>query len=145
MRLCFTASSHFPWVDDGLPIVWRADNDYIIHTYHDAGIEPVTCDLSRACATIETRLAAAPVRPFFGSEPDHQLAPLAEALARRGSTLRPAIVQHGDWPRLEVVRGSRRCVVLGKTLELRDGDQRRRVTVGSLDEAAVAICELLDA
>ena len=143
-RLCFTASSHFPWVDSGLPIVWRADHDYMIHTYHDDGIEPVTCDLSRACATIEARLAASPVRPFFGSEPNHQFAPLADALARRGSALHPAIVQHGEWPRLEVANGSRRCEISHRALVLHDGGEPRRVNVRSLDEAARAICEFLD-
>jgi hypothetical protein len=68
-RLCFSASSHYPWVDEGLPIVWRVGDDYVVHTYRGEGSEPVTCDFAGAVALIEQRLRASSVRPFFGSAP----------------------------------------------------------------------------
>ena len=28
--LCFSASSHFPWVDDGLPVVWAVEPSFYL-------------------------------------------------------------------------------------------------------------------
>ena len=69
--LRFSASSHFPWVVEGLPLVVRApDGPYLFQAHHYAPEEH--CDLATAVARIEAVLAACPVRPFFGTADDLQ-------------------------------------------------------------------------
>ncbi|HVE84170.1 MAG TPA: hypothetical protein VND93_15035 [Myxococcales bacterium] len=74
-RLCFSASSHYPWVREGLPIIQAANGGdaYRIQLEPDDFLRPVggpDYRLSEAVERIEAVLAAAPVQPFFGSRPD---------------------------------------------------------------------------
>ena len=71
--LCFSASSHYPWADEDLPVVWLADAPgvYLVSENRrrrdaDANRAPKRCDLRGAVQLIETMLAASPVAPFFG-------------------------------------------------------------------------------
>jgi hypothetical protein len=79
-RLCFSASSHYPWVDAGLPAVVRAtDGSYVVLDASMAGGHSVDsvvkerCTLVRAAELIEQSLAASPLKPFFGSG-EHRVA-----------------------------------------------------------------------
>ncbi len=136
-RFCFSASSHFPWVDDGLPVV-SPDAAGSYRVGH------VPCDLARAIEVIEATLAAYPVRPFFGSARHHELPFLGESLARQGSSLRPALRQRGGWYRLVVERGPRDCEVDDRTVVFQEGTRSRRISYPSLDGAARAIRSYLE-
>ena len=64
-RFCFSASSHYPWVDEGLPIISppSAGRGYSVVI----GETRSECTIDEAVALVEKTLRAYPVRPFFGS------------------------------------------------------------------------------
>jgi hypothetical protein len=75
--LCFSASSHYPWADDRLPIVWPLEGGlYLVGDNARRRLDDAVarnafrCDLPRAVQLIEAMLAASPVAPFFGSASD---------------------------------------------------------------------------
>jgi hypothetical protein len=114
-RLCFSASSHYPWVNDGLPVVARDRNgDYLVGE--------TRCDLRAAFDLIEKTLVAYPVRPFFGSAPHHELPTVQACFVQRGSALRPRLVQEGAWYHLLVTdeTGARRCTLSDRSVTLAD-------------------------
>jgi hypothetical protein len=117
-RLCFSASSHYPWVNEGLPSVVPANSGTYL-------VADTRCDLRRAVEVIEARLAAAPVRPFFGSEPHYELPILSERLAKLGSPLRPELMQRGAWYRLSVSDHTheRRCTVSGRHVSFMESEE----------------------
>jgi hypothetical protein len=151
-RLCFSASSHFSWMVHGLPVVWPAKRGACVvatagrETTDGWGYEDaIPCDFPRAATVIEEMLAAAPVRPFFGSEPHHDLPLLAACFARQGSTLRPRLVQRRAWYDLIVsdAGGARSCDVCVGTPRLRTrpgtcGPPGRRSTTRSEPSAAIS-------
>ena len=101
-RLCFSASSHYPWVGD-YPVVAPTGVEGIYY------VDDVRCDLEEAVRRIENALAASPIEPFFGSAPDHDLASVVEAFARSGSKLLPQTIQRQAWTVIEVALGARLC------------------------------------
>jgi hypothetical protein len=105
-RLCFSSSSNYPFVTDGLPILWAAgDGTYVVQL----GGERQAVDLERALALIEAALEAAPHRPFHGSEA-HLIGREVDAeLRRRGSGLQVALRQARQWYRVELRHGRRTC------------------------------------
>jgi hypothetical protein len=111
---CFSASSHYPWVREGLPSIWPAPDGY--------AIGGVVRDRAATLAHVESILAAHPIVPFFGNDVDHRLPALKVRLEQRG--LVPAVAQK---------RGYR-------TLVVRDGDREFAVPNGkSIDEAVAAV------
>jgi hypothetical protein len=75
--LCFSASSHYPWADDRMPIVWPLEgglylvgDDAARRVGYAVERRATRCDLPRAVELIEAMLAASPVAPFFGSASD---------------------------------------------------------------------------
>jgi hypothetical protein len=64
-RFCFSASSHFPWVDEGLPVICPPDEGrgYLV----EIGSARTECNVDEAVELIEDVLAAYPLEPFFGS------------------------------------------------------------------------------
>jgi hypothetical protein len=78
LRLCFSASSHYPWVDYGLPIVTdgefqelqdpRMSNRLVVAAVDDGTyqIGAERYNLARTKELIEQALAESPLRPFFG-------------------------------------------------------------------------------
>jgi len=88
--LCFSASSHFPWVNEGLPHVHAIDGQFVV--------DGVQHDLEDAVAHVESALDASPVVPFFGTKADY-LRPL---LAARLPRLETRVIQR---------RGSRQLVI----------------------------------
>ncbi|NUP14015.1 MAG: hypothetical protein HOW73_48895 [Polyangiaceae bacterium] len=100
-RLCFSASSHYPWVGD-FPIVSRQPNG-------DYRIEDLSLGLEDAVRAIEAALRASPMEPFFGSAPDLEARLVAEHLIRAGSRLRPEIVRRGAWSDAWLISGPKRC------------------------------------
>jgi hypothetical protein len=102
-RLCFSASSHFPWVGDFPMVVFAGDNVYDI-----AGAR---CSLQQAIAKIESLLSESPVKPFFGSKPDHDVHILQRIFADQGSSLRPMLVRRGQWSDVYVAKELRQCIL----------------------------------
>jgi len=141
--LCFSASSHYPWVNDGLPTVVAAgQNEYIVDaTRRDRGLR---YSVAEAVERIEAALASYPVRPFFGSAPHYELPALGASLQRCGSALRPAVVQRGGWHRLEVASGTRTCEVSENHVTFAEGSAVLRTGWRSLDDAASAIVRYLE-
>lgn len=139
-RLCFSASSHYPWVNRGLPIV----------TPHRDGVFEIegggVCDLRGSVERIESTLLAYPVKPFFGSSPHHELPRLAEALKRLGGTATPRLLQEGY--RYELVvghpQGPRRCIVDGSLVKFEQEGNWVRGWWPTLDEAVPAIIRFLE-
>jgi|CZKU01.1.fsa_nt_gi hypothetical protein len=131
-RLCFSASSHYPWVDQGLPVVTpTGDGAYVVGS--------TRCDLLHAVKSVEVVLAACATRPFFGCAQHHELPLLAECLARQGSTLRPQLVQRGAWYELLVAEGSRRCEVRDRHVAFTEGGRRLDAVYRSREAGAAAI------
>lgn len=91
-NLCFSASSHYPWVNEGLPAI-------------NAGERNVESTIER----IERALAACPIAPFFGAATRLTVDKLTSALA--GSTLRAELRQRGQWFEAAVVHEGRHCRV----------------------------------
>jgi hypothetical protein len=135
-RLCFSASSHYPWVDEGLPVVTPTTQP---GTY---SVDDTLCDLGHAIQLIESKLSATPLRPFFGSAPHHEMPRLNELLARSSSGLYPQLVQCGALYALAVAdaSGAKRCEVDGRSVTFADGTDRLNVTWRALEDAVSAIC-----
>jgi hypothetical protein len=136
-RFCFSASSHSPWVNRGLPTIAPAgDGAYEVNG--------TRCDLARAVELVEAILAAYPVRPFFGSAPHHQLSLVSDALARQGSTLRPFLQQREEWCDLVVEKGPRRCLIDERSVVFVDGTRRDQRMYSSLEAAATGVRDYLE-
>lgn len=137
-RLCFSASSHFPWVDDGLPVVSPS-------RHGDIYVDDERRSIDGAVERIEAVLAAYPVTPFFGSAVNLEIAPLDAELAAQGSAQRAALVQRNQWFHVEVTRGPRRCEVSARRLIFRDdSDEHVEAMPGKLPEAVAAIRRWLE-
>jgi hypothetical protein len=133
-RLCFSASSHYPWVDDGLPVVARNRNgDYLV--------DQVRHDLRSAVHLVEATLDACPVRPFFGSSPHQELPALQKCFARQGSALHPRLVQEQAWYYLLVTdpTGARRCRMSACIVTLSDETGHLIADWPTLDDAVRAV------
>ncbi len=102
-RLCFSASSHYPWVEGFRPTVAPVEEEGMVT------VDDVLCDWDEAVRRIEAALAASPVQPFFGSAPDHELPSVVEAFARSGSKLVPRVVQRQGDMTIEVEHAARNC------------------------------------
>jgi hypothetical protein len=136
-RFCFSASSHYPWVDRGLPVIAPArDGGYLVND--------TPCDLAHAIEVIEAKLATYPIAPFFGSAPHHELPLLSDAFAHQGSSLRPALEQSGAWFRLVVGSVPRRCEVDDRSVLFLDGTRRRLIVYDTLDDAVRAMRAYLE-
>lgn len=107
--LCLSASSHYPWVREGLPTIkpLHEAKEYIV----EVGSIRERCTVSRAIDLLEATLTAYPRRPFFGSAPCLTVDPLNAELAAQGSSLRAELVQRRQWFDCRVIQGGRSCVV----------------------------------
>jgi hypothetical protein len=83
-RLCFSASSHYPWVDRGMPIVAPTGHGTVVVGTNGGGSRR-ELDTAGALEAIEAGLLASNVTPFFGSAPHHEQPLLDECLVRQGS------------------------------------------------------------
>jgi hypothetical protein len=137
-HFCFSASSHYPWVNEGLPVVApAADGTYVV--------DATPCDLGRAVSLIDARLAAYPIKPFFGSAPEHEISTLQGCLEAQGSALVAALIKRQAWYRLEVNRGSRRCIVSGRHVSFQEeGTREIGATWPTLDAAVRALRRFLE-
>jgi hypothetical protein len=108
-RFCFSASSHYPWVADGLPVIYPPyeNRGYCV----EIGRARTECTIDEAVELVENTLRAYPVRPFFGSATGLVVEPVNAELERQGSALRADIAQHGQWYRAELSAGTRRCTI----------------------------------
>jgi hypothetical protein len=105
-RLCFSSSSNYPFVTDGLPVLSPAgEARYIV----ELGAERREVDVEGALEAIEAALAAAPHRPFHGSA-EHLITATVDAeLVRQGSSLRVELQQARQWYRARLSHGRRIC------------------------------------
>ena len=100
-RLCFSASSHYPWVGK-YPVVWAVNSDeYMVDTKKYS--------LDEAVTKIETVLESSSIEPFFGSESEYKLDLVAKSLEQHGSMLRPKRIQRKLSSDIWLCRNSRRC------------------------------------
>jgi hypothetical protein len=108
-RFCFSASSHYPWVDEGLPVIYppAAGRGYLV-VISETQTE---CTIDEAVELVERTLRAYPVRPFFGSATGLVVEPINAELERQGSALRAGLTQRGQWYRAEVNAEGRRCLI----------------------------------
>jgi hypothetical protein len=108
-RFCFSASSHYPWVSYGLPVISppAAGRGYFV----EIGETQAECTIDEAVALVEQTLRAYPVQPFFGTATGLVVEPVNTELERQGSSLRAGLVQHGQWYRAELSAGGRSCMI----------------------------------
>lgn len=128
--LCFSASSHYPWVRDDLPTV-ATDG----HGHFRVG--ETLCDETQAIALVEARLSAATLTPFFGAEPHFVQAKLNRLLSGSGSALRAELLRPNAWFRLNVLSPdpTRSCEVWRDRVFLEADGVRR--TVMCADDATL--------
>jgi len=108
-RLCFSASSHYPFVGQ-YPVVYPGpDGKYFV--------DDVPCSLQDAVARIESALAASSIEPFFGSATDYEATLLAESLGRHGSAIQPRIIRRGSSSDVWLIVPPRQCSVAETILE----------------------------
>lgn len=136
-RLCFSASSHYPWVGE-YPIVSPARDAIFVDRTR-------TTDLSQAVALVEAALAASPITPFFGAAADYELPGVIEAFARANSHLVPKLIRRQQWTDVGVVRGTRRAIFSGTQVTCIDGDKRSMHDCTTLDAAVSIAISFLDA
>jgi hypothetical protein len=128
-RFCFSASSHYPWIAGGLPVVApRRGGDYIVDN------EP--CTLNQAVQQIEKTLASYPIQPFFGSAYHFELSRLDDCFARLGSSLRGHLVPRDAWYSLAVSSGTRTCLVSGYCITFKEGSVEQLVDWPTIEDAA---------
>jgi hypothetical protein len=132
---CFSASSHYVWVDRGLPVVVPDEEDGRVL------VDDTPCDVQGAVHKIEETLAAYPIRPFFGSAAHHDLPLLAECLVQARSELRPHLVPRGKSTELVVEdrSGERRCSVADGRVAFNAGGGTAFASWPTLELAARAI------
>jgi hypothetical protein len=133
-RLCFSASSHFPWVNDGLPVVAPAPRGMY-------AVNGTICVLDDAVHLIESELESFPVRPFFGSASHYELPLVAACLERQGSTLRPRLEQRRAGYDVVVrnAAGTRRCRISDRHVTFLQAADRLGASWPERDEAVAAI------
>lgn len=144
-RLCFSASSHYPWVDQGLPVVSppHGQQGYVVQV--DA--TRTECGIDEAIEVIERALAAYPVAPFFGSAADRTVVALEAELVKAGAPLHAEIRQHSGWFAAAVVQGDRYCTVdddLRGAAFHDDGERALRASFAAPAETIAAIRHWLE-
>ena len=149
-RLWFSASSHCPWVTDGLPVVCPVQGACVVGTFYpQSGVDwpaAIRCDFRRAVTVVEEILAAAPVRPVFGSRPHYHLPPLAVCFARQGSALRPRLVQrHGGYDLIvSDAVGARSCRIGERDASFDDATGHLSATWSTIDDTVRAVRRYLE-
>lgn len=108
-RFCFSASSHFPWVNEDLPVIYPPyeTRGYLV----EIGATRTECNVEQAIELIEGALSTYPVAPFFGSAAYRTIGPLDAQLAKAGSPLHAELRQRSQWFYAAVVSGDRYCTV----------------------------------
>lgn len=134
--LCFSASSHYPWVGE-FPAVGAASHG----RYSIGGKE---LDLADAVRAVDAALAASTVEPFFGSRTDYDARLIAEGLARRGNSLRPVLARRGNWSEVVLERGARRCIVSADELRCEAGAEHLHLAAASVDDVVGIALRYLD-
>lgn len=132
--LCFSASSHFPWVDDGLPRIFRARGggyEFALRMRREA---IAIASLDQAIDEIESALRQCRVVPFYGTSEDIAYEALSRELARQGSILVPRLERTGPWSTVVVEQDARKCEVRDRAVSFRG----RRIECA--DDADVARC-----
>lgn len=143
--LCFSASSHYPWVTDDLPTVATDGRGHF-------RVNETLCDEAQAIALVQERLAASTLVPFFGEAAQHDHPRLVRLLAECGSALQAELVQRAIGIHLEVASpdGKRRCEVSGRLFgaRLEEGTSRHWVSFADANAMVRAVrrfCEFGEA
>jgi hypothetical protein len=122
--LCFSASSHYPWVSDGLPAIVAHRGRHHVGRVGSDGSDAYE-SVDDAVDAIERMLTACPVRPFFGTRVDLDHATVGAALAALGSALRPTLRRSGPWSSIEIVHGDQSAALIDLTIRWSDGEKTR--------------------
>jgi hypothetical protein len=118
-RLCFSASSHYPWVGTYPVVAPVGDGRY--------RVERKNYSLEETVALVESALTASPFEPFFGSATDLALRLVTERLSRRGSGVRAKLIRRGQWGNVWLQSARGQCQVSLKSLTC--FEERRQITV----------------
>jgi hypothetical protein len=135
--LCFSASSHYPFVGR-YPVVWPTADDgkYVV--------DDELCSLEQAVAKIESALQASEIEPFFGSGTDYEARLVTTSLARQGSTLRPDLIRKGAWASVWLIAGARRCRISANILECFGEDEELGVVCANVDDVVALAIQFLE-
>jgi len=136
-RLCFSATSHYPWVGE-FPIV-------ALSSYGQIYVGSTrTTDVAHAVSLIEAALVASKLEPVFGAAAHHQLPVIAAALARAGSARVPALSQFKQWVSVVVKDGARHCSFHEREVSCNDGTLRWTAECRTIDDAVAIALRFLD-
>lgn len=135
-RLCFSASSHYPWVGNYPVVAPAGDGRYWVDQEHHS--------LEETVALVEAALAASPFEPFFGSATDIALRLVTESLLRRGSSVRAELIRRGQWSDVWLQSARRRCQVRLQSLTC--FEERRWITMecASVDDVVNVALRFLE-
>jgi hypothetical protein len=126
-QLCFSASSHYPWVGD-FPVVAPTPVDRVY------ALQVGRFDLEDTVRHIEAALASSPIAPFFGTARDLDLPLVAACFARQGSGLRPQRVQHQGFFAIEVATDRRSCRFGARSVTCSEGHAQWHGRALTLDD-----------
>lgn len=139
-RFCFSSSSHYPWVTDGLPII--APNEDTSHVWVDQEL----LSYQDAVNTVEHMLKAATYPPFFGTSVDVELPLLRQAFAKQGSELQVNLIHQQQWRSVVVNAAPRSCQFTGlDSVEMITPTAKLWTDWPSVDEAVEAVIRFLEA
>lgn len=107
-RLCFSYSSNYPFVTDGLPVLNAAgDGRFTLRQGRETWTDRPDGILER----LEQILERTTRTPFRGSSTDVDIRTVDAELARQGSPLRARSVQRQQWFKIQVAANDRTCQV----------------------------------
>ncbi len=115
--LCFSASSHYPWVDQGFPRVdvWNGQLQ----------VDGAEMSLAETLTAIERALMKSETPPFFGSAVALETSLLHRNFVEMESSLSPRLELHAGWLRNQVSANGRSCSSSGTVVTF---DQRENPT-----------------
>ncbi len=136
-RLCFSASSHYPWVGDYPVVAAASGGRYVVDREHHS--------LEETVALVEAALAASPFEPFFGSADDLALRLATECLARRGSSARAEMIRRGQWGDVWLRSSTGRCQVTLTSLTLFGGEREVTLECSTFEDVVDLALQHLEA
>lgn len=118
-RLCFSASSHYPWTGSYPVVAPAADGRYWVDQEQHS--------LEETVALVESALAASPFEPFFGSADELAFRLATECLSRRASSVRAELIRSDQWSEVWLRSARGQCRV--NLTSLTCVEESRHITV----------------
>jgi hypothetical protein len=135
-RLCFSASSHYPWVGTYPAVAPAGDGRYWVDQEQHS--------LEEAVALVEAALTASPFEPFFGSATDLALRLVTECLSRRGSSVRAEMIWRGQWSDVWLQSARGRCQVSLQSLTCFEERRWIAVSCATVDDVVAMALRFLE-